>query len=231
MDPRQRLHMMEPAPARWPRPAGRSSSRRTSSRRSSGSPSRSSSSYAGRLAAAGDFRVDPAAHDRPAAHVPRPLVATTGAWLRRCSADPAVFGVELIGGRLVDPDVRLRGLHPGAARRSRGTAASPSSRSPRPTTRSRASSATWSADDAVRRPSSRSRCAALLGRRRLLLHARSSPRMPVLLGAVVQVRGGARTWNGCSTSSSSRPSCRSWPSSSGPRRSAPRSRTAPSSTS
>ena len=39
--------------------------------------------YAGRLAAAGDFRVDPPADDRPTAHLHGPLVATTGGWRRR----------------------------------------------------------------------------------------------------------------------------------------------------
>ena len=102
--------------------------------------------------------LDPPADDRPSAHASRSAPPTTGASRRRCSAEPAVFGVELVDGRARRPGLRLRRVR--ARRRADvpGRPASACSRSGRPTTRSRASSATWSGDDARSRPSSPSRC-------------------------------------------------------------------------
>ena len=64
--------------------------------------------------------VDPPAHDRSAAHVPRPLLGRPRP--RRGAARPP-GGLRRRARRRapVDPDVRLRGLHPGAARGRAGT--------------------------------------------------------------------------------------------------------------
>ena len=118
---------------------------------------------AGRLrrAAGGGRRlpVDPPADDRPAAHVHGPLVRRPAAGR---GADGRRVGVRGgAGGRpRRDPDRRLRRLHPGPAAGRPDARGSRCSRSARPTTRSRASSATWSADERRWRRSSRSRCAA-----------------------------------------------------------------------
>ena len=170
MDPRQRLHMMDAAPVDGRRRSddpvlvahprgGRAPGRRASS-----------SSTPGRLAASGDFRVDPAADDRPAAHASRSARPTTGALAAALLADPAVFGAELRRRPARGPDRRLRRLHPDRRRAiAREPPAIRSSRSPRPTTRSRASSATWCADERRSAPLVGVTLRGLLGRRRTLL--------------------------------------------------------------
>ena len=164
--------------------------------------------YAGRLAAAGDFRsIRRLMTDRP--HTFRVRSSDDRRLAAALLGHPGVFGVELSGERLSIRTSDFGGVHPGAAARSRGNAASRSSRSARPTIRSRASSATWSADDRRSPPSSRSPLRGLLGRRRLLLMLALAS-IPVLLGAV---RPGPRRSRGrgagARRSSSSRRSCRS----------------------
>ena len=97
--------------------------------------------YAGRLAAAGDFRsIRRLMTDRP--HTFTVRSSDDRRLAAALMADPAVFGAELVDGRVAirtaDYDAFTRAL-PRVAR----DAASRCSRSARPTIRSRASSATW----------------------------------------------------------------------------------------
>ena len=75
-------------------------------------------------------------------------------------AEPAVFGAELADGRLAVRTADYAAFTRAAAAGRRGRRRHACSRSPRPTTRSRASSATWSADERHVGRSSTSRCAA-----------------------------------------------------------------------
>ena len=115
--------------------------------------------YAGRLAAAGDFRsIRRLMTDRPHTFT----VRSSDDRRLAVGADGRPVGVRRRAGRRPGrrsgpPTTRPS---PGPCRASRASRRSRSSRSPRPTTRSRASSATWCADDASWRRSSTSRCAA-----------------------------------------------------------------------
>ena len=125
--------------------------------------------YAGRLAAAGDFRsIRRLMTDRP--HTFTVRSSDDRRLAAALMADPAVFGAELAGGRLSrsgrpTTTAFTRAL-PRIARRRRGHAVRGRAR---PTIRSRASSATWCADDASWRRSSTVTLRGLLGRRRTLL--------------------------------------------------------------
>ena len=122
--------------------------------------------YAGRLAAAGDFRsIRRLMTDRP--HTFTVRSSDDRRLASALMADASVFGAELADGRVAvrtaDYDGFTRAL-PQVARDRRRHACS---RSRRPTTRSRASSATWSGDDASSRPLVVVTLRGLLGRRRI----------------------------------------------------------------
>ena len=147
MDPRQRLHMMgllrvdgrrgPDDPLLVAHPRGGRAARRLGPRRLRRPAGR------GRR-----LPLDPPADDRPAAHVHGPLVGRPPA---RGGAAGRPDGLRRRAGRrpALGPDVRLRGVHARAAARRPRRRASRCSRSARPTTRSRASSATWCADERV----------------------------------------------------------------------------------
>ena len=158
MDPRQRLHMMDLL--RTMAAAGRTI---LFSSHILEEVERLADSvlviYAGRLAAWGDFRsIRRLMTDRP--HTFTVRSSDDRRLAAALLADPSVFGAELADGRLVGPHLGLRGVHPGPAADRQGARPSRSSSCARPTTRSRASSATWCADDRARCRSSASRCAA-----------------------------------------------------------------------
>ena len=103
--------------------------------------------YAGRLAAAGDFRsIRRLMTDRP--HTFTVSSSDDRRLASALMADASVFGAELVGGRVAIRTADYDGLHPVPAAHRARRPGSRCSRSPRPTTRSRASSATWCADDA-----------------------------------------------------------------------------------
>ena len=159
--------------------------------------------------------LDPPADDRPTAPLHGPLVRRPAAWPRRCWPQPSVFGAELVDGRARRPDRRTTPRSRAPSPRRRAAPASASSRSPRPTTRSRACSATWCADERRSRRSSASRCAGLLGRRRTILLVLLAA-LPVLdRAAHPGRRWAARRRPRSSTRSWSGRSCRSSRSSSG----------------
>ena len=115
--------------------------------------------YAGRLAAAGDFRsIRRLMTDRPHTFT----VRSSDDRRLAVGADGRRVGVRRGAGRRPGrhPDRRLRGLHPGPAADRARDQRSRCSRWPRPTTRSRASSATWCADDRHGAARSTSRCGA-----------------------------------------------------------------------
>ena len=104
-------------------------------------------------------------------------------------ADRSVFGAELVSTAASRPDRRLRRLHRGRCPGSPATRRSPCSRSARPTSRSRASSATWCADErhgAARRASPCAACSAGAGRS----CSRCWPALPVLIALLVRLSGG-----------------------------------------
>ena len=104
--------------------------------------------YAGRLAASGDFRsIRRLMTDRPHTFTIRSSDDRTLA--AALMANPAVFGVDLLDGRVAIQDERSRDLR--ADRRARGARGRdpPARARRRPTTRSRACSATWSVDEGV----------------------------------------------------------------------------------
>ena len=185
--------------------------------------------YAGRLAAAGDFRsIRRLMTDRP--HTFRVRSSDDRRLAAALLGHPSVFGVELSGERLSirtsdfgaftrrSPDRRQGPGHHALRGRTDRRLARERVQLPGPPV------------SAVRAPSSGVTLRGLLGRRRLLLMLVLAA-IPVLLGALVQLRGGrAGRRAGARRSSSSRPSCRSWRSSSGRRRSGRRSRTGPPST-
>ena len=110
MDPRQRLHMM--ALLRSMAAAGRTI---LFSSHILEEVERLADSvlvvYAGRLAAAGDFRsIRRLMTDRP--HTFTVRSSDDRRLASALVADAAVFGAELVDGRVLDPDRRLRGLHP-----------------------------------------------------------------------------------------------------------------------
>ena len=93
--------------------------------------------------------LDPAAHDRPTAHVQRPLVRRPAAGGGADRGPGRVRGgaARTTGWRSARPTTRRS---PTPCRASPPPAGSRSTRSPRRTTRSRACSATWSAGERVR---------------------------------------------------------------------------------
>ena len=186
MDPRQRLHMIDLLRG-WPR-EGRSI---LFSSHILEEVERLADAvlvvYAGRLAASGDFRsIRRLMTDRPHAFTVRSS-DDRRAGRARCMAQPAVFGAELVDGRAGRADVRLRGVHPDRRADRAGGRRPRCSRSPRRTTRSRACSATWSADDASSRRSSASRCAACWAGGGLILLVLLAA-LPVLVALLIRRR-------------------------------------------
>ena len=154
--------------------------------------------YAGRLAASGDFRsIRRLMTDRPHTFTvrssdDRPLAAAL-------LADPAVFGAELLDGRLAVRTRRLRGLHADRRARRAGGRASACSRCRRPTTRSRACSATWSADERVPAPLVDVTLRGLLGRRRTLTDRPARRRCRCSSRCSIRIGGGRPDAPGSST--------------------------------
>ena len=103
--------------------------------------------YAGRLAASGDFRsIRRLMTDRPHRFTIRS--SDDRGLAAALLGHPAVFGVELLDGRLAVQASDLTAFARGLAPIARTAGARLYELTP-PTTRSRASSATWSADDGV----------------------------------------------------------------------------------
>ena len=169
MDPRQRLHMMDllrsmagrrpddPVLVAHPR-GGRAARRRRPRHR------RRPARRGRRLPR------DPAADDRPAAHVPSSARRTIAGSPRRSWPSRRSSATELRDGPPHGPGRRSSPASPGPSPGSPATRRCRCTRSPRPTTRSRASSPTWCrADDDLLRRSPTVTLRALLGRRRTLL--------------------------------------------------------------
>ena len=127
-------------------------------------------SYAGRLAASGDFRsIRRLMTDRPHTFTVR---SSDDRRAGRGADERAVHG-RRVARRRADhrPHRRLRRLHPGRRRRGARGRASGCSRCSRPTSRSRASSATWCANEGRRMNGviAGITLRQLLGRRRTIL--------------------------------------------------------------
>ena len=213
MDPRQRLHMMEllRAMAAEGRTILFSSHILEEVERLAGLGPRRlrGTSRRGRR-----LPLDPPADDRPAAHVHGPLVGRPAAGGRARWRDPSVFGAELVGGRLAVRTSDFDGVHAGAAAdRARRRHHALRGRA-RPTTRSRASSATWCAMSVVRAARRRHRPRAA---RPAAAAADAAARGDPGRSSACSSRSAAvaPTSTASSASSSSGPSCRSSRSSSG----------------
>ena len=115
--------------------------------------------YAGRLAASGDFRsIRRLMTDRP--HTFTVRSSDDRRLAAALLADPSVFGAELGDGRLSVRTADFEGFGRALPRLARAAGHLAVRGHARPTTRSRASSATWCVDDRAACRSSGSRCAA-----------------------------------------------------------------------